>query len=158
MTRRMLIAWLAVLVTGCAAQNAPAPVSSPPPSNPVSPPPLAPGVELLGEMSGSTPGATAPAPSRPCNLDHCGVIVAITHHRGKVRLPPGQVPGPSDTPVVYYTSEVGLETTVTEITEIWEIRVRMRDGKIRAIRQDYQPFLQVGNPVVVEGSNLRLWN
>ncbi|MGH8699715.1 MAG: hypothetical protein ACREVR_00880, partial [Burkholderiales bacterium] len=79
----MLIAWLAVLVTGCASQNVPeirqapsadeklilppafsqpanpaAPVSSTPPANPKPPPSSAAGVEQLGEISSSTQGAT----------------------------------------------------------------------------------------------------
>lgn len=165
MIRGLSIALLAVLVTGCASQNlpvinqvdnTPVAVSSTPPANPVSPPSPAPGVELLGEISSST--TSAPPPSRPCDLDNCGVIVAITHHKGKERLPPGQAPGAAEGPGVYYISEVGLETTVTRITELWEIRVRMRSGNFRVFQQDFQPFLEVGNPVLVDGNNLQLWN
>ena len=181
MIRCMLIAWLAVLVTGCASQEvreikqAPfsdeklilpptfsqpdspaAPVSSTPPANPMPSPSSAAGVELLGEISSSTPGATAP--SRPCNLDNCGVIMAITHHKGAEKLPPGQALGAADGPGVYVGGEVGGEYVVTKITQLWEIRVRMHTGKIRVIQQDYQPFLQVGDAVLVDGNNLQLWN
>jgi hypothetical protein len=109
-------------------------------------------VELLGEISGSTPDA--PPPSRPCDFDNCGVIVAITHHKGQERLSPGQARDAGSG--VYFGSEVGGEVVVTRITELWEIRVRMRTGKFQVIRQDFEPFLQVGDPVVVEGSKLRL--
>ena len=182
MIRCMLIAWLAVLVTGCASQNVPeikqapfsdeklflppafsqpdnppAPVSSTPPANPMPPPSSAAGVEQLGEISSSTPGATVP--SRPCNLDNCGVIVAITHHKGTEKLPPGQALDPAaDGTGVYIGSEVGEEYVVTKITQLWEIRVQMHTGKIHVIQQDYQPFLQVGDPVLVDGNNLQLWN
>ena len=181
MIRCMLIAWLVVLVTGCAPQMVPeirqapfsdeklilppafsqpdnpaAPMSSTPPANPMPPPSSAAGVEQLGEISSSTPGATIP--SRPCKLDNCGVIVAITHHKGAEKLPPGQALGPAEGPGVYIGSEVGEEFVVTKITRLWEIRVKMHTGKIHVIQQDYQPFLQVGDPVLVDGNNLQLWN
>ena len=169
MIRCMLIAWLAVLVTGCASQEVPeirqAPVPDEklllPPAlsqsdSPAAPVSSAADVELLGEISSSTPGATAP--SRPCNLDNCGVIMAITHHKGAEKLPPGQALGAADGPGVYVGGEVGGEYVVTKITQLWEIRVRMHTGKIRVIQQDYQPFLQVGDAVLVDGNNLQLWN
>ncbi|MGH8701097.1 MAG: hypothetical protein ACREVR_07950 [Burkholderiales bacterium] len=177
----MLIAWLAVLVTGCASQKVPeikqapfldeklilppafsqpanpaAPVSSTPPANPMPPASSAAGVKQLGEISSSTPGATVP--SRPCKLDNCGVIVAITHQRGAEKLPPGQALGPADGSGLYSGGLFGEEVVVTKITELWEIRVKMHTGKIHVIQQDYQPFLQVGDPVLVDGNNLQLWN
>ena len=181
MIRCMFIAWLAVLVTGCASQEvpeikqaplpdeklflppalsqpdtSPAAVSSTPPANPMPSPSSAAGVELLGEISSSTPGATAL--SRPCNLDNCGVIMAITHHKGGEKLPPVQALSPTEGTGVYIGSEAGGEYVVTKITQLLEIRVRMHTGKIRVIQQDYQPFLQVGDPVLVDGNNLQLWN
>lgn len=177
----MLIAWLAILVTGCASQkgpeikqapfldeklilppsfsqpdNPPAPASSTPPANPMSPPSSAAGMELLGEISSSTPGATVP--SRPCNLDNCGVIAAITHHKGAEKLSPGQALGPAEGSGEYIGSNVGGEYVVTKITELWEIRVKMHNGKIHVIQQAFQPFFLVGDPVLVDGNNLQLWN
>jgi hypothetical protein len=83
-------------------------------------------------------------------------IVAITHHKGKRSCRPGRL-GAAEGPR-YYTSEVGLETIVTKITEIWEIQVKMRTGKIHVIQQDFQPLLQVGDPVLVDRNSLQLWN
>jgi len=249
MIRCMLIAALAVLVTGCASQKAPelkqapfpeekafapptlsqpdsppASVSSTPPADPAPPPSaaagapqpapapstpqpdtpaaaasptgaapaaseagpglfaaaeptdepaaeLAPdksaaGTEQLGEISSSTPGATVP--SRPCNLDNCGVIVAINHHKGAEEVPPGAALDPAEGPGVYVGGEVaqgdmaGHPTSeqyeVFKMTKLWEIRVRMHTGKIRVIQQDYAPFLEVGDPVLVDGNNLLMWH
>jgi len=34
----------------------------------------------------------------------------------------------------------------------------MNTGAKRYIQQNYRPFLQLGDPVVVNGNNIRLWN
>ena len=181
MTRCKLNAWLAVLLTGCASQTAPeiqrappppqklvlppafsqpdspaASVASPPPPIPTPPPSSGASLEQLGGTSASAAGASVP--SRPCNLDTCGVILAITHHRGAEKLQPGQALDAAEGPGLYTGSETGGEIVVKKITELWEIQIRMHTGKIRVIQQDFEPFLQVGDPVLVDGNTLKLWN
>ena len=40
----------------------------------------------------------------------------------------------------------------------WVIVVQMHDGSMLPITQKFEPLLQVGDPVVVEASTIRLWN
>jgi hypothetical protein len=136
------------------------------PATELAPDKSAAGTEQLGEISSTTPGATVPA--RPCNVDNCGVIVAITHHKGAEEVSPGAALDPAEGPGVYVGGEIGTgdnagypdgeEYVVYKMTKLWEIRVRMHTGKIRVIQQDYAPFLEVGDPVLVDGDKLQLWN
>ena len=42
--------------------------------------------------------------------------------------------------------------------ERWQIEVQMHDGSVRVFEQDYAPAFQIGDPVLVDGSAVFLWN
>jgi hypothetical protein len=125
-------------------------------------------VEELGEISSSTAGA--PPSAQPCNLDNCGVIVAI--YKGKPQLDAqpdwgwGMYSDPYYGPYVgggidAWDSPIGPYDSayvVTTAPALWQIEVQMNTGSKRLIQQNYRPFLQLGDPVLVEGNNVRLWN
>jgi hypothetical protein len=40
----------------------------------------------------------------------------------------------------------------------WEIEVQMHDGTVQVYQQDYRPLFQIGDPVLVDGNAVFLWN
>ena len=47
---------------------------------------------------------------------------------------------------------------MTTTPALWQVVVQMNTGAKRYIQQNYRPFLQLGDPVVVNGNNIQLWN
>ena len=62
------------------------------------------------------------APSRPCELPSCGVVLSIS---GDQR---------------------------------WQIEVQMHDGSVQVFEQDFRPAFEIGDPVLVDGGAVFLWN
>jgi hypothetical protein len=126
-------------------------------------------MEQLGEISSSTAGAAPSSTGRPCDLDNCGVIVAIYQGKPELEVQPDWALDPYYSPAPYFDG--GLDAwddpmgpmddegyVVETAPGLWQIEVQMNTGSTRVIRQDYQPLLQVGDPVLVEGESIRLWN
>jgi hypothetical protein len=42
------------------------------------------------------------------------------------------------------------------VSELWEIEVHMQDGTVQTIQQDYAPFFEVGDEVLVEDNQIQL--
>jgi hypothetical protein len=40
----------------------------------------------------------------------------------------------------------------------WQIEVQMHDGSVHVFEQDYRPAFQIGDPVLVDGRAVFLWN
>jgi len=93
-----------------AAQPAPSPELDIPPAQPD-------GLEVSADYA-----PASAAPSRPCELSNCGVVLSIS---GKQR---------------------------------WQIEVQMHDGSVQVFEQDSRPAFQIGDPVLVDGSAVFLWN
>jgi hypothetical protein len=127
-------------------------------------------VEELGEISSSTAGP--PPSTQPCNMDNCGVIVAIYKGKPQLDVEPDWGWGMYSDPYYGYGPYVGggidawdspvgpfdSGYVVATAPALWQIEVQMNTGSKRLIQQNYRPFLQLGDPVLVEGNNIRLWN
>ena len=42
--------------------------------------------------------------------------------------------------------------------EVWQVEVQMHDGSVQVFEQDYRPAFQIGDPVLVDGRAVFLWN
>jgi hypothetical protein len=111
-------------------------------------------------------GAPAEEPIRhPCNHYNCGTILSIRHHRGLEPAAgdaldgPGTYVGVGEAQVLDPAdpfSPVIADNAVEKVSDLWEIQVRMQDGTVQTIRQDYAPFFQVGDEVLVEDGQIQL--
>jgi len=134
-------------------------------------------VEVLGEISSSTAGAPTPATGQLCKMDDCGVILAIYQGNPQIDVQPDWAwdmsPYPyywGSNPYFWPSPYVGYDAwdspmgpydqgyVMTTAPALWQIVVQMNTGAKRYIQQNYRPFLQLGDPVVVNGNNIRLWN
>ena len=134
-------------------------------------------VEELGEISSSTAGAPLPATGQLCKMENCGVIVAIYPGQPADRRSAGLGVGHVTVPLLlgqrsnlWPSPYVGYDAwdspmgpyaqgyVMTTTPALWQIVVQMNTGAKRYIQQNYRPFLQLGDPVVVNGNNIRLWN
>jgi len=135
-------------------------------------------VEELGEISSSTAGAAPPpATGQLCKMDNCGVILAIYKGQPQIDVQPDwawdMYPYPyywGADPYFWPSPYIGYDAwdspmgpfdqgyVMTTSPALWQIEVQMNTGAKRFIQQNYRPFLQLGDPVVVEGNNVRLWN
>jgi len=134
-------------------------------------------VEELGEISSSTAGAPLPATGQLCKMENCGLIVAIYQGNQQIDVQPDWAwdmsPYPyywGSDPYFWPSPYVGYDAwdspmgpydqgyVMTTAPALWQIVVQMNTGAKRYIQQNYRPFLQLGDPVVVNGNNIRLWN
>ena len=134
-------------------------------------------VEELGEISSSTAGAPLPATGQLCKMENCGLIVAIYQGNPQIDVQPDWAwdmsPYPyywGSDPYFWPSPYVGYDAwdspmgpydqgyVMTTAPALWQIVVQMNTGAKRYIQQNYRPFLQLGDPVVVNGNNIRLWN
>jgi len=134
-------------------------------------------VEELGEISSSTAGAPLPATGQLCKMENCGLIVAIYQGNPQIDVQPDWAwdmsPYPyywGSDPYFWPSPYVGYDAwdspmgpydqgyVMTTAPALWQIVVQMNSGAKRYIQQNYRPFLQLGDPVVVNGNNIRLWN
>jgi hypothetical protein len=120
-------------------------------------------VEQLGEISDSTPGA-ANIIRRPCDLENCGVVLTIAPHQVAESLDQDDGGPGVYLPQGMYSAETAGQpaivdaTGVQKIVELWDVAVQMRDGNVQVIQQSNQPLFRVGDPVLVNGNNISLWN
>jgi hypothetical protein len=42
--------------------------------------------------------------------------------------------------------------------KLWDIEVQMHDGTIQVFQQNFQPLLQIGDPVLVDDNVVVLWH
>jgi len=134
-------------------------------------------VEELGEISSSTAGAPLPATGQLCKMENCGLIVAIYQGNPQIDVQPDWAwdmsPYPyywGSDPYFWPSPYVGYDAwdspmgpydqgyVMTTAPALWQIVVQMNTGAKRYIQQNYRPFLQLGDRVVVNGNNIRLWN
>ena len=119
--------------------------------------------ELLGEMSDSTPGA-ASVRRGPCELENCGVVLSIANHQGAESVDQDDGGPGLYMPQGMYSAETAGQPAVVDaygvqkIVTLWDVAVRMRDGTVQVIEQRNQPLFQVGDPVLVNGNSIQLWN
>jgi hypothetical protein len=120
-------------------------------------------LEQLGEISDSTPGA-ANIIRRPCDLDNCGVVLTIAPHQAAESLDQDDGGPGVYLPQGMYSAETAAQpaivdaTGVQKIVQLWDVAVQMRDGNVQVIQQRSQPLFRVGDPVLVNGNNILLWN
>ena len=120
-------------------------------------------MELLGEMSDSTPGA-ASVRKGPCELESCGVVLSIATHQAAESVNQDDGGPGLYMPQGMYSAETAGQpavvdaTGVQKIVTLWDVAVRMRDGTVQVIEQRNQPLFQVGDPVLVNGDSIQLWN
>ena len=182
MNRGGLIAWVIVLLLGCASKQprqlsepewpegsgpASSPQTAPPPAQ-VAPPLDGPGVpagkmEVLGNISDSTPGAAAI--SRPaCDLEACAVVLGITTHPVPESLAEDDGgPGiyvPEGMTSMATAGEPGVWDAygIEKLVPVWDITLRTRAGVVRVIQQRSSPAFMVGDPVLIEGNTILPWN
>jgi hypothetical protein len=102
---------------------------------------------------------------RPCNHYNCGTVLSIHHHRGLEPAAgaaldgPGTYVGVGEAQVLDPTdpfSPIASDEAVDKVSELWEILVRMQDGTVQTIQQDYAPFFRVGDEVLVEDNQIQL--
>jgi hypothetical protein len=119
--------------------------------------------ELLGEMSDNTRGA-ANVVQRPCDLETCGIVLAIGNHQAAESLDQDDGGPGLYMPQGMYSAETAGQPAVVDsygvqkIVEVWDISVQMRDGKVQVIQQLNQPLFHVGDPVLVDGNDILRWN
>jgi len=191
--RILLTGWLILLLLGCASKQAsdpewtgggsvaPSPGQQPVPAaaqksdvGPVASPaaaevsPPAPvaatgKMEVLGEISDSTPGAAKITPP-PCNLDNCAVVLGIV-----TRQAAESVADDDGGPGVYVPEGMtSMETAgqpgiwdaygVEKLVPVWVITVRPRNGAVQVIEQRSSPAFTVGDSVLLEGNTILPWN
>ena len=120
-------------------------------------------MEVLGEMSESTPGA-ANVTRPPCNLDTCAVVLGIT-----TREVAESVAHDDGGPGIYVPEGMySMETAgqpgiwdaygVQKIIQVWVITVLPRDGVVQVIQQRSAPAFSVGDSVLVDDNTILPWN
>ena len=120
-------------------------------------------LEQLGEMSDSTPGA-ANVIQRPCDLENCAVVLAIGTHQAAESLDQDDGGPGLYMPQGMYSAETAGQPAVADaygvqkIVQLWDVSVLMRDGAVQVIRQRNEPLFRVGDPVLVNGTNILPWN
>jgi hypothetical protein len=179
--RSGLTAWLIALLLGCASKppqpvsepewpegSGPAPSSAQAPTAQVAPPPEgagAPGgkMEVLGEISDSTPGA-ANITRPPCDGDACAVVLGIATHPVPESLDQDDGgPGiyvPEGMTSMATAGEPGIWDAygIEKLVTVWDITVRTRAGVVRVIQQRSSPAFMVGDSVLIEGNTILPWN
>jgi hypothetical protein len=140
------------------------------PSPPGTPPPAVPAattgkMELLGEISDSTPGAAdIPVTRRPCNLDACAVVLGITTQQVAESLADDDGgPGtyiPEGMTSMATAGEPGVWDAygVEKLVPVWVITVQTSNGTVRVVRQRNSPAFSVGDSVLVDGDTILPWN
>ena len=117
----------------------------------------------LAEMSDSTPGA-ASIPRPPCEFQNCGVVLAIGTHQAAESLDQDDGGPGLYLPQGMYSAETAGQPEVVDsygvqkIVRLWDVSVQMHDGTVQVIQQRNEPLFRVGDPVLVEGSNIVYWN
>ena len=147
------------------AANAAVPPDTPPPMTdtpPLSNSPPSGKIEVLGEMSSATPGASTA--TTPCNHYNCATILSIKKHHGLEDFTPGADNGPG----TYFATDSPEGNAVAqpqdsgEVFEkesmLWDITVQMQDGTVQTMQQDNAPGVQVGDSVLIEGNTITPWN
>ena len=147
------------------AANATVPSDTPPPitdTPPLSISPPSGKIEVLGEMSSATPGASTA--TTPCNHYNCATILSIKKHHGLEDFTPGVDNGPG----TYFATDIPEGNAVAqpqdsgEVFEkestLWDITVQMQDGTVQTMQQDNAPGVQVGDSVLIEGNTITPWN
>lgn len=120
-------------------------------------------MEVLGEMSDSTPGA-ATVSRPPCNLDTCAVVLGIT-----TREVAESVAHDDGGPGLYVPEGmVSMDTAgqqgvwdaygVEKLVQVWVITVQPRIGSVQVIEQRTVPGFGVGDSVLLDGGTLLPWN
>ena len=114
-------------------------------------------------MSDSTPGA-ASVRRQPCQFDNCGVILAIGTHQAAESLDQDDGGPGLYMPEGTYSAETAGQPAVVDaygvqkIVPLWDVSVQMHDGTVQVIQQRNEPLFRVGDPVLVDGNNIVLWN
>lgn len=140
-----------------AAATVPAPIEAPGPG-------AAPAkTEQLGEMSDSTPGA-ANVIQRPCDLENCGVVLAIGTHQAAESVDQDDGGPGLYMPQGMYSAETAGQPAVVDsygvqkVVQLWDVSVLMRGGSVQVIQQRNEPLFRVGDPVLVNGNKILPWN
>jgi hypothetical protein len=91
--------------------------------------------------------------------------MSIRHHRGLEPAAGDALDGPGTyvgvgeaqvlDPADPFSPIIGDETA-EKVSELWEIEVHMQDGTVQTIQQDYAPFFEVGDEVLVEDNQIQL--
>jgi hypothetical protein len=114
-----------------------------------------PAVEIIGEASG-------PPPPAVCEGKGCATVVSI-QHQGKEWVPVASVDGPG----TYVGAEEGItvgtataplivgEAALDKDESIWTITVRLQNGVLETIPQNFPPLFKRGDWVFVEGNSIR---
>jgi len=120
-------------------------------------------VEVLGEMSDSTPGA-AKLPPHPCNLDTCAVVLGIaTSEAAESLAQDNGGPGVYVPEGAYSAETAGIPGVrdaygVEKLVPVWDVTVRLRNGTVQTIQQRTSPAFKIGDPVLVNGNSILPWN
>jgi hypothetical protein len=120
-------------------------------------------MEVLGEMSDSTPGA-ASVTRRPCNLENCAVVLGITTQQVAE-----SVADDDGGPGVYVPEGmISLKTAgqpgiwdaygVEKLVQVWVVTVQPRNGAVQVIQQRTSPAFSVGDAVLLDGNTILPWN
>jgi len=142
---------------------------------------LAGAASLLGAQTGTLPAPpNAPKPASTETCDRCGTIASIRQAASKDSWTPlGSVAsgaGTSDlAPMAVTQYQVGRDLSKQGTVLLgaaggvayqsrpsalnvqrWELVVRMDDGSVRSVTQNYQPMLQSGDRVRVFGTQVEL--
>ena len=136
----------------------PAPQAAVPPDTP---PPM---TDTPPPMTDTPPATDAATASPPCNHYNCATILKITNHQGLEDFKPGGDNGPG----TYFATDVpegnavgqpqDMGAVFEKEAKLWEITVRMQDGTVQTMQQDYLPGVQVGDSVLIEGNTIQPWN
>lgn len=119
--------------------------------------------EQLGGMSDSSPGA-ANVIQRPCDLENCGVVLAIGVHQAAESVAQDDGGPGVYMPQGLYSAETAGQPGVWDgygvqkVVQLWDISVQMRNGGIQVIQQSHEPLFRVGDPVLVNGDQILPWN
>jgi hypothetical protein len=120
-------------------------------------------MEVLGEMSDSTPGAAAIAPP-PCNVEACAIVLGIATHPVPESLDQDDGgPGiyvPEGMTSMATAGEPGIWDAygIEKLVQVWDITVRTRAGVVRVMQQRSSPAFTVGDSVLIEGNTILPWN
>jgi len=117
----------------------------------------APVPEIIEESHG-------PIPAIPCTSSNCGTVVTIHHHLGVEQVSSEDGPGiyigerryQSLYPVPPLAPPIPDGSTLEKETQLWDIEVRMQDGSIRTVQQDFEPLFSVGARVLLDGDEIQL--
>ncbi len=115
---------------------------------------------VIDEINDSNAPANLPPPA--CPVANCGTVISIALVEGNADVQPGGAVAPPDeydnsNPYQAFDWVNLYGYDLWDPGPVWQIGVRLTNGAVQIVQQNYKPYLKIGDTVVVEGNSVRIW-